>query len=279
MAQVGLGSLNDVEQGVMDRFFMRKDWTDKQTQELHIQKEVVIIYDLPRVVHNHELTDVSWVINTYTKKEYKKYTPFYLKCNKDEYGICVACKQNQLSMKRGLIPVVHIQSWADKKTGEVKRKGVKKFLPLKGNLAPMLHKVLGQDYSKWIGVQLEMGRSDAEMSPACGDSFEWMNRPGSNKPAGEELLKKIEEKFDLNLAPIQDFEFDDLAMLTMNNEKMDIFLKQVKNGDNGVSSSSKSVDDDNLFGTASIKSSPNEINDIKEQKVNNNIIEDDDIPF
>jgi len=263
----GLSGLDQKEDKIIDRFFMKKDY--KKGNETIVSRETVVIFDDPQVVVNHELGKNTMVYDTFYKKDVKRFFPYYIKCNVQKYGRCPACEQKS-GVTRALVPIVHVQTWNDKKTGKPVSRGIIKFLPLKGNLIvafKKLEKRLTKENIPWRGVQLELNRSDDQMSPACGDSLEWINSPGSNKSAGEELIKYCSTTFNIDLEPISEYDFEKKAMTFMDNSKMEVFLKEI--ADNFSNSAST---EDNPF-------APPTSTGGSESKVDNEDIGDEDIPF
>jgi len=247
MAKVGI-STEKKDKGVLDRFFMRKDYVDKNG-DLIESKEIITIYDLPRTVVNHEFMIERWVYNSYLKRKVKRFYSYYIKCNADEKGRCAACESHGNPISRSLIPIIHINSWKDKKTGEIKRKGIKSFFPIKGqSIGVQLEKALGKSYDKWIGVQLQMGRSDTDKSPSCGDTFIHINAKGTNKPAGKEWIDKISEMFSLDLTPYTEYGFDERAMLIMDNQEMVEFIEQLYAGIEAKKGNAATIVDEDMFG-------------------------------
>lgn len=267
MASVGFGKNTRKEK--LDRFYMRANYVDPKTGTLNIEKAKILITDLPYVVCEHQVFHkVSKMVEG---KRVEKTFIYNIKCNKEESGRCVACERTgQRGYNKTVMPIVHFYEYYSKKKEANELFVSKKIYVVPTTLQGKFIRNLGEDYEKWIGTFLFVFRG-AEKSSGSGDDFEVI----PNKIDKAQTIIEVANKHNLNLDRYNAINIEEAALEIMSNEQMVKFfddLEKEKRGivvDNPTINNKDSKYDNNVGGNPINNNNP----------VNNQPMEDDDIPF
>ncbi len=224
----------------------------------------VIVWDRPRAITVHRKFVRTRVYDAKQQKYVLKPQMHYIRCNTDDLGFCSACMSGEYVNNILAVPVLEISRY--EKDGEKKVFISKKILGLGGKSAVKINLEssdgLGTDYSTWLGAKLKLTRVAGQNSQSTGDMVRILNPVGGKNPTGQAMLDKaLELNPHLDLTPVETVDFDKIAMRCMSNDNLTKFIDQL-NGANSSNSNSNS-DSGNRESVSS----------------NNEILEDDEIPF